>query len=223
MTKNTLILAALITFLSSISLKAETSDQFQAQRDEMVKRELIDKGINDQRVIEVMKTLPLDQFVPKGSQVAVYKGQPISIGHGQMNVAPHVIALMIQNAKVSPQDKILDIGTGSGYFAAVLGKLAKDVYTIDIVRPLAKEAKARLKELGYTNVHVKKGDGLLGMEKYAPFDKIFITFSIDQVPQPLIQQLKSGGRLVMLKSGSESEVITYTKTDKGLVEESSAQ
>jgi len=155
------------------------------------------RGIKDTRVLAAMRAVPRHEFVPEDVRFSAYDDRPLPIGHGQTISQPFIVAFMTEQLKPQPTDKVLEIGTGSGYQAAVLSGLVKEVFTIEIVEPLAKRADADLRRLSYTNVFVKAGDGYKGWPEHAPFDAIIVTCAPDQVPQPLVAQLKEGGRMVI--------------------------
>jgi protein-L-isoaspartate(D-aspartate) O-methyltransferase len=144
-----------------------------------------------------MNKVPRHRFVPADQEPQAYANRPLPIGHGQTISQPFIVALMTDLAEVKARDRVLEIGTGCGYQAAVLGELAREVYTIEIVAPLAKDAAARLATLGYRNVTAKSGDGYRGWPEHAPFDAIIVTAGAPEVPLPLIEQLKPGGKLVI--------------------------
>ncbi len=171
-------------------------DDQQQQRARMVERQLAARDIKDQRVLDAIRKVPRHRFVAPAQAASAYDDRPLSIGHGQTISQPYIVALMTQLADPQPGDRVLEIGTGSGYQAAVLAELAGEVYTIEIVEPLAAEATRRLKDLGYDNVEVRAGDGYAGWPEQAPFDIVMLTAAPGQVPQPLLDQLKPGGRLV---------------------------
>ncbi|HXM76679.1 MAG TPA: protein-L-isoaspartate(D-aspartate) O-methyltransferase [Thermoanaerobaculia bacterium] len=154
-------------------------------------------GRFDPRVKEAIARVPRHLFVPPAQQPHAYENRPLPIGHGQTISQPYVVALMTDLLKPGSQDRVLEIGTGSGYQAAVLAELVRAVYTIEIVEPLAIEARQRLDRLGYRNVEVRTGDGYKGWEERAPFDAIMVTAGADEVPPPLLRQLKPGGRMVI--------------------------
>lgn len=154
-------------------------------------------GRFDPRVKEAMARVPRHLFVPKALQPYAYDDRPLSIGHGQTISQPYIVALMTDLLEPREDDRVLEIGTGSGYQAAVLAQLVRSVYTIEIVEPLALEARKRLARLGYRNVEVRAGDGYKGWEEHAPFDAIMVTAGADEVPPPLLRQLKPGGRMVI--------------------------
>ena len=177
--------------------KAPPVSDFAAQRQQMVQRQLMTRGINDARVLTAMAKAPREEFVPLGTRAASYEDGPLPIGYGQTISQPYIVAFMTEQLRPKPSDRVLEIGTGSGYQAAILAKLVSDVYSIEIVEPLAKNAEAILQRLGYKNVHLKIGDGYKGWPDAAPFDAIIVTCAPDKVPQPLIDQLKDGGRMVI--------------------------
>jgi protein-L-isoaspartate(D-aspartate) O-methyltransferase len=163
----------------------------------MVKTDLIGRGIKDLRVLEVMSRVPRHLFVPRSHQSLAYEDHPLPIGEGQTISQPYVVALMSELLMLKGTERVLEVGTGSGYQAAVLSRLAWQVYTIEILPSLAKGAKERLERLGYSNVQVKIGDGFFGWKDKGPYDGIVVTASAKEIPGPLWRQLQEGGRLVM--------------------------
>jgi protein-L-isoaspartate(D-aspartate) O-methyltransferase len=155
------------------------------------------QGVKDPRVLHALASVPREDFVPPDQRPSAYDDRPLPIGHGQTISQPSLVALMTELLKLKPGDKVLEIGTGSGYQAALLAELTDKVYTIEIIPELAKTAQATLTRLGYRSVKVKTGDGYLGWKEYAPFDAIIVTCAPDHVPQPLSDQLKEGGRMVI--------------------------
>jgi protein-L-isoaspartate(D-aspartate) O-methyltransferase len=170
---------------------------FAAQRQRMVDQQLKPRGIKDERVLAAMAKVPREEFVPADERDGAYEDGPLPIGYDQTISQPYIVAFMTEQLQLKPGDRVLEVGTGSGYQAAILAELVADVYTIEIVEPLAKTAQATLQRLGYKNVHVKVGDGYQGWPEEAPFDAIIVTCAPDKVPQPLTNQLKEGGRLVI--------------------------
>ena len=162
-----------------------------------MERQLRPRGIDDSRTLRAMAKVPREKFVAKELQARAYEDRPLPIGYGQTISQPFIVAFMTQELKPKPTDRILEVGTGSGYQAAVLAELVAEVYTIEIVKPLAESAEVRLRELGYKNVHVKAGDGYKGWREHAPFDAIIVTAAPDHVPQPLVEQLREGGRMII--------------------------
>lgn len=163
----------------------------------MIERQLCGRGIRDPRVLRVMRSVPREKFVPKELRNSAYDDRPLPIGYGQTISQPFIVAFMTEQLQPKKDQRVLEIGTGSGYQAAVLSDLVAEVYTIEIVRPLAERAGAVLSELGYKNVHVKAGDGYKGWPEHAPFDAIIVTAAPNHVPPPLVAQLKEGGRMVI--------------------------
>jgi len=163
----------------------------------MIRRDILGGGIQNPRVIAAMGTVPRHEFVPPDQRRLSYHDMALPIGHGQTISPPFVVAYMTEQLDPQPTDRVLEIGTGSGYQAAILSGLVAEVYTIEIVEPLARQAEVTLRRLGYKNVFVKAGDGYQGWPEHAPFDKIIVTCSPEKIPQPLIDQLKEGGRMVI--------------------------
>lgn len=172
-------------------------EQFAWKRERMVERDITARGVRDARVLEVMRQTPRHRFVPDASVQEAYDDTPIPIGHGQTISQPYIVALMTELARPKPTDRVLEVGTGSGYQAAVIAPLVRHVYTIEIVEELAREATQRLAALGYENVTVRAGDGYAGWPEHAPFDVILVTAAPEKVPPPLLEQLAPGGRLVI--------------------------
>ena len=190
-----LLLAAIAT--TGCGQQTPTAADFAGQRQKMVERQLKPRGINDKRVLAAMANVPREEFVPVDARADAYGDGPLPIGYDQTISQPYVVAFMTEQLRPKPSDRVLEIGSGSGYQAAILAELVADVYTIEIVEPLAKTAEATLQRLGYKNVHVKVGDGYQGWLEEAPFDAIIVTCAPEKVPQPLIDQLKDGGRMVI--------------------------
>jgi protein-L-isoaspartate(D-aspartate) O-methyltransferase len=166
-----------------------------------------------------MLKVPRHEFVPEHLRPLAYSDSPLPIGEDQTISQPYIVAFMTEALKLKPHDKVLEIGTGSGYQAAVLAEIADSVFTIEIIESLGKSADVRLKRLGYQNVVVRIGDGYQGWVEEAPFDAIMVTAAPDQVPQPLIDQLKVGGRLVIPVGVEEQELVRITKTNEGVTRE----
>ncbi len=180
-----------------LSQTPKTSPDFAAARREMVTRQLKDRGITDPRVLAALGRVPRHRFVPASLAPLAYGDFPLPIGRGQTISQPYIVALMSQWARVRPGEKVLEVGTGSGYQAAVLAELTEQVFTIEIKPDLARAARALLTELGYAQVKVRTGDGYRGWPEAAPFDAILVTAAAPAVPPALTAQLKEGGRLVM--------------------------
>ncbi|HAB17866.1 MAG TPA: protein-L-isoaspartate(D-aspartate) O-methyltransferase [Verrucomicrobiales bacterium] len=163
----------------------------------MVSEQLVERGITNRRVLHVMRSVPRHEFVPTARRKQAYEDHALPIGYGQTISQPYVVAFMTQALNLHTNDVVLEVGTGSGYQAAVLAGLVKQVYTIEIVEPLARRAEADLKRLAITNVQVRAGDGYQGWPSAAPFDAIIVTCAPDHIPQPLVTQLKDGGRMII--------------------------
>ena len=163
----------------------------------MVEQQLKARDIKDDRVLAAMGKVPREAFVPPESRAASYEDGPLPIGYDQTISQPYIVAFMTEQLRLKPSDRVLEIGTGSGYQAAILAELVSEIYSVEIVEPLAKDAQTTLQRLGYKNVHVKVGDGYKGWPVAAPFDAIIVTCAPEKVPQPLIDQLKDGGRMVI--------------------------
>ena len=163
----------------------------------MVEHQLKARGIKDERVLAAMAKVPREEFIAADARTDAYEDGPLPIGYDQTISQPYIVAFMTEQLRPKPSDRVLEIGSGSGYQAAILAELVADVYTIEIVEPLAKTAEATLQRLGYKNVHNKVGDGYKGWPEEAPFDAIIVTCAPENVPQPLVDQLKDGGRMVI--------------------------
>ncbi|MFH1208473.1 MAG: protein-L-isoaspartate(D-aspartate) O-methyltransferase [Candidatus Omnitrophota bacterium] len=193
---------------------------FVLARQKMVDEQIIARGVNDERTLNAMRKVPRHLFVPALLRGAAYSDQPLPIGRGQTISQPYIVAYMTEKGLVGPEDRVLEIGTGSGYQAAILGELAKEVYSMEIIRTLAEAAARKLAELGYKNVQVKCGDGSQGWPEQAPFDVIIVTAAPTEVPEALLEQLKVGGRMVLPVGGSSQELVRITRTDTGFERES---
>jgi protein-L-isoaspartate(D-aspartate) O-methyltransferase len=186
---------------------------FKAMREKMVESQIKSRGVRDPRVLSAMLKVERHLFVPKEFQNSAYSDQPLPIGEGQTISQPYIVALMTELLELKGGERVLEVGTGSGYQAAILAELAAEVYTIEIVEKLASSAQKVLLELGYQNIKVKAGDGYLGWPEAAPFDAIIITCAPDHIPKPLLDQLKEGGRMVV-------PVGTYSQDLKKIVKKS---
>jgi protein-L-isoaspartate(D-aspartate) O-methyltransferase len=187
-----------------------------ARRAAMVDSQLRARDIRSPHVLEAMRRVPRHLFVPEPQRANAYEDRPLQIGHGQTISQPYIVAFMTQALEVRAADRVLEIGTGSGYQAAVLAELAKEVYTIEIVAPLAERARETLTALGYRNVRVRAGNGYLGWPEQAPFDRIIVTAAPDEVPPALVDQLNTGGLMAIPVGDVEQELRILRKTTAGL-------
>ena len=193
--------------------ESHLSGDFKVMREKMVETQIKARGVKDPRVLSALLKVERHRFVPEKYLESAYSDQPLPIGEGQTISQPYIVAFMTELLELKGDEKVLEIGTGSGYQAAILAELAKEVYTIEIIESLASRATNRLLELGYQNVKVKYGDGYLGWPEAAPFDAVIVTAAPDHIPQPLIDQLKEGGRMVI-------PVGTYTQELRKIVKRS---
>jgi len=175
----------------------QQGDKYEAARERMVTQQIVSRGVKDAATLKAMRMVPRHIFVPKEYENEAYDDNPLPIGYGQTISQPYIVAYMTEIAGPDPSKKALEIGTGSGYQAAILGEVVKKVYSIEIVPELARESAERLKKLGYTNITVKYGDGYKGWKEYSPFDIIIVTAAAEEIPKPLIDQLAENGRLVI--------------------------
>jgi protein-L-isoaspartate(D-aspartate) O-methyltransferase len=180
-----------------LTLNCREHLEYQDLRERMVKQQIAARGISNQAVLAALGTVPRHQFVPQSLRHRAYEDRPLPIGEGQTISQPYIVGLMTEILELSPGEKVLEIGTGSGYQAAVLAELTDQVYTIEIVEILGKRAESTLRGLGYDRVRVRIGDGYLGWEEHAPYDAIIVTCAPDHIPPPLVDQLADGGRMVI--------------------------
>jgi len=194
---------------------------YQKARKRMVRYQIEDRNVRDQGVLAAMRTVPRHEFVPERYQDQAYNDHPLPIGLGQTISQPYIVAFMTELLKLEPEDRVFELGTGSGYQAAVASKMAGSVYTMEIYRDLADSARERLEALEYKNVHSRYGDGYFGWKEKAPFDAIIVTAAADHIPPPLIEQLKPGGRLIIPLGSpfSIQQLVLVTKDLKGKVSE----
>jgi protein-L-isoaspartate(D-aspartate) O-methyltransferase len=195
----------------------QTAATPEAQRERMVVRQIEARGIANPRVLAALRKVPRHRFVPESERASAYADTPLPIGHGQTISQPFIVAYMTEALEPAPTDRVLEIGTGSGYQAAVLAELVGEVYTIEIVEPLAARARATLDELGYANVHVRHGNGYLGWPDEAPFHKIIVTAAPDELPPALVDQLAIGGTLIVPVGRGVQMMTIVRKTGQGLV------
>ncbi|MDQ3812433.1 MAG: protein-L-isoaspartate(D-aspartate) O-methyltransferase [Armatimonadota bacterium] len=193
-----------------------TEAQFVQQRRRLVE-EIRSQGIKSKAVLNAMLKVPRHKFVPPAYQELAYIDEPLPIGHDQTISQPYIVAYMTEAAEVTPREKVLEIGTGSGYQAAVLSQLARTVYSIEIIPALAENARARLRQLGYKNVQVKAGNGYAGWAEHAPFDAIVVTAAPDHIPPALVEQLAVNGKMVIPVGSDYQDMMVITKTKSGMV------
>jgi len=174
-----------------------SQDDFKAKREEMVRTQIVSRGISSSRVIHAMQKVPRHRFVPQDYLLFAYSDQPLPIGEGQTISQPYIVAYMTESLDIQPGDKVLEIGTGSGYQAAILAEMEAEVYSIELIGSLSENAGEILRELGYQEVHLKAGDGYQGWPEFAPFDAIIVTCSPGKIPLPLQQQLAEGGKMII--------------------------
>lgn len=185
----------------------------------MVEEQIRARGIRDEAVLEAMRRVPRHRFVPEDLAESAYRDHPLPIGHGQTISQPYVVAFMSEAAEVRPGDRVLEVGTGSGYQAAVLAEMGAEVFTIEILPPLAERARRALEQCGYRNVHVRVGDGFRGWPEKAPFDAIVVTAAPKEIPPPLLEQLAVGGRLVIPVGERKQHIVRVRRTPEGLERE----
>ncbi len=194
--RSKIILSALI-LISIMGFFSGSEDEYYQERKKMVETQIEARGIKDKDVLQAMLRVKRHLFVPQKEQYLAYTDEPLPIGENQTISQPYIVALMTELLELKGTEKVLEIGTGSGYQAAILGELAKEVYTIEILQPLAERAGILINELGYKNIHIKCGDGYLGWPEFAPFDAIIVTCAPDEIPKALLEQLSEGGKMVI--------------------------
>ena len=220
-----LLIAGLLGLLILIACTQEKKMQeqqtdYETLRHAMVKNQIIARGVKDKRVLDAMMSVPRHLFMPESDAHQAYADEPQPIGKGQTISQPYIVAFMTEQLKVDKNSRVLEIGTGSGYQAAVLSKIVDSVFTIEIIPELASKAKKKLHELHYDNVVVRQGDGYNGWPEKAPFDAIIVTAAPPNIPQPLLQQLKIGGRMVLPVGEYLQELVIVKKSDSGIDMES---
>ena len=192
-----------------------------AQRLAMVDQQIAARGITDPATLEAMRTVPRHDFLPMRLRNEAYMDYPLPIGHGQTISQPYIVAFMTETIRPQPGEKILEIGAGSGYQAAILAQMGADVYTIEIVEPLAEMARQTLERLGFKNIRVKHGDGFHGWPEHAPFDAIVVTCAPDKIPPDLVAQLKDGGRMIIPVGGGMEQELVLLRKEGGKIEKQS--
>ena len=210
---------ALTIIIAVFSISA-IAQNYTEKRERMVENQIEARGINDPDVIRAMKNVKRHEFVPNQFRNRAYSDSPLSIGQGQTISQPYIVAHMTELLNIDKNDKILEIGTGSGYQAAVLAEITPNVYSIEIVEELAERARKTLREQGYQNIHLKVGDGFKGWEKHAPFDGIIVTCSPSDVPEPLKEQLAEKGRMVIPVGGAFIQELVVLQKKEGKIKRS---
>lgn len=194
--KNLTYIAALLFSMTLLLTSGEAQERAD-ERERMVETQLKERDITDERVLEAMGTVPRHLLVPEDHRNFAYADRPLPIGHSQTISQPYIVAKMTQELNLEPDDKVLEIGAGSGYHASVISRIVDEVYTIEIIEGLSRQAKEGIAELGYDNIEVKYADGYYGWEEHAPFDAIVVTAGAEYIPPPLIEQLQEGGKMII--------------------------
>ncbi|MBI4431098.1 MAG: protein-L-isoaspartate(D-aspartate) O-methyltransferase [Candidatus Omnitrophica bacterium] len=208
--------AILFFFFFSVAPLFPETDPYTHQRRDMVARQIKARGVTDERVLNAMMKVERHLFIDKRARHLAYEDHPVSIGFDQAISQPYIVAFMTEALHLAPQDRVLEIGTGSGYQAAILAELAGEVYSIEIIKDLADRSKKLLEELEYENIFIKHGDGYKGWPEFAPFDAIMVTAAPKDVPETLIAQLKIGGRLIIPVGSFFQELVLIVKTESGI-------
>lgn len=219
---NCLLGGLILTTACTVGCQAKTpltEDSLRVMRERMVATQIKARGVNDSRVLKAMREVPRHEFVAKHLYPSAYADHPLPIGEGQTISQPYIVAFMTEALRLEPHYKVLEIGTGSGYQAAVLAEIVDSVFTIEIIENLGKSAEATLLKLGYENIQVRIGDGYQGWKEAGLFDAIIVTAAPPEVPQPLIEQLKVGGRMVIPVGDYFQELIRITKTEDEIIRE----
>lgn len=198
-------------------------DEYKRERREMVEQQIRARGVTNSSVLKAMEKVPRHKFVPEEYTKLAYRDSPLPIGLSQTISQPFIVAYMTEAAEISKNDKVLEIGTGSGYQAAILGEIAKEVHTIEIIPELAERSSRILSELGYKNIFVKAGNGYLGLPEQAPFDAIIVTAAPDEIPQALVEQLAVGGKMIIPVGDKNQEMTVIKKTKNGVTEKRTMQ
>jgi len=190
--------------------------EFTQLRERMVREQLQNRDVKDQAVLNAMRRVPRHRFVPASQVDAAYDDTPLPLMLGQTISQPYIVGYMTQALQLRGTERVLEIGTGSGYQAAVLAEIVPEVFTIEILPELAEQARATLEALGYKNIRIRSGDGYMGWPEHAPFDRIIVTAAPDHVPQPLIDQLKAGGKMIIPVGRMEQDLVLIEKSEQGV-------
>ncbi|MEW6146225.1 MAG: protein-L-isoaspartate(D-aspartate) O-methyltransferase [Thermodesulfobacteriota bacterium] len=215
----------IIVMLSSFLILAgavnstDTENVYRQRRLDMVEEQMAQRDISTPEVLRAMRAVPRHKFVPEHLMDLAYSDTPLPIGMGQTISQPYIVAYMTELIRPGKGRKVLEIGTGSGYQAAVLAEMGAEVYTVEILEPLSLFARSVINGLGYSNVHFKTGDGYLGWEEHAPYDAVIVTAAPEEIPEPLKAQLREGGRMVIPVADDGQELLLLTKTKEGFDEE----
>jgi protein-L-isoaspartate(D-aspartate) O-methyltransferase len=194
----------------------EDNDEYANKRWDMVERQLISRGIQNSKVIRAMIKIPRHKFVPENLKDSAYEDSPLPIGMEQTISQPYIVALMTELLNLKEADRVLEVGTGSGYQTAIIAEIGCEVYTVEILEPVAEKAKRVLQSLGYKNIHFKIGDGYRGWEEHAPFDAIIVTAAPEHMPQPLLDQLKVKGKMIIPVGALYQDLLLVRRTEKGV-------
>jgi len=215
------ILVMMLLFSCAGNSDSEAKDdRWAQQRSDMVEMQIAGRGVKDENVLKAMQTVPRHLFVPEKYRAESYRDGPLPIGDGQTISQPYIVAVMTELLGVDSNSKVLEVGTGSGYQAAVLAEIVDSVYTIEIIESLAERAGRIIDSLGYGNVEVRAGDGYQGWPEAAPYDAVIITAAAPRIPEPLIEQLKPEGRMVIPVGDYSQDLMVVTKADTGMVKKS---
>ncbi len=212
-------LAFILILLNCSNKQASKEDKFSLMRKAMVEKQLKGRRIQSKEVLDAFMNVPREKFVPESYRDYAYEDRPLPIGHQQTISQPYIVAYMTEILKPESTQKVLEIGTGSGYQAAILSKLYKEVYSVEIVEALAERAKKALEEGGFKNVKIKRGDGYEGWNEYAPYDAIIVTCAPEDIPHPLEDQLAEGGKMVIPVGGYYSQVLYLLEKKNGKIKE----
>jgi len=199
---------------------SKAKESYEDRREEMVRTQIKDRGITTETVLQAFATVPREKFILPRYLEKSYDDLEVPFGHGETIDRPYEAAVIVDAVKLKPRDRVLHVGTGSGYIPAIISRIAEDVYTVEIVPEISLDAQKRISDLGYKNIHFRIGDGFIGWEKHAPFDAMVFACSPPEIPDPIIEQLSEGGLLLLPLGGSQKfqELVLYTKKNGKIVE-----